>query len=189
MKNWIRKSFLYKWLAKFLTWFGDIRVDLEPPATRARHFRKMMKLVEPGDILCRKYDCYLDSVFIEGEYTHSGIITHKDKIVHSIAEGVEKIDVLDFVLDTEGFIVLRPKYDQEQNVINATKFAEDQLGKPYDFLFEKKESDTFYCHELTAKSLAAGGIVVKPKKDIIYASDFLPLCRVIYESDQDLFYP
>ena len=147
----------------------------------------MMKLVEPGDILCRKYDCYLDSVFIEGEYTHSGIITHKDKIIHSIAEGVEKIDVLDFVLDTEGFIVLRPKYDREQNVMNVVSFAENQIGKPYDFLCEKKESETFYCHELTAKSLAAGGIVIQPKKDIIYASDFFPVCKIVYESDKDLF--
>lgn len=189
MKTWIRKSFLYRWLAKFLTWFGDIRIELEPPATRARNFRKLMSLAEPGDILCRKYDCYLDSVFIEGEYTHSGILSHKDQIIHSIAEGVEKIDILDFVLDTEGFILLRPKYDTENSIACAVKFAENQLGKPYDFLFEKKESETFYCHELTAKSLGAGGIVVSPKKDIIYASDFLPICRVIYESDKDIFDP
>ena len=100
---------------------------------------------------------------------------------------MEKIDVLDFVLDTEGFIVLRPKYDREQNVMNVVSFAENQIGKPYDFLFEKKESETFYCHELTAKSLAAGGIVIQPKKDIIYASDFFPVCKIVYESDKDLF--
>lgn len=187
MKQWIRKSFLYKWLAKFLTWFGDIRIDFDPPATRARNFRKLMKLAEPGDILCRKYDCYVDSLFIQGEYTHSGILTHKDKIVHSIAEGVKSDDILDFVLDTEGFILLRPKYDTEQSVMSATKFAENQIGKPYDFLFDKKEKDTFYCHELTAGALGAGNLIVKPKKDIIYASDLFPLCNVVYESDKDIF--
>lgn len=185
MKELIRKSFLYKWLVKFLTWFGDLRIDFDPPATRARHFRKLMKLAEPGDVLCRKYDCYVDSIFIEGEYTHSGILTHKDKIVHSIAEGVKSDDILDFVLDTEGFILLRPKYETEQNVINAVSFAESQIGKPYDFLFEKSEEDSFYCHELTSKSLAAGGLVITPKKDIIYASDFFNRCNIVYESDED----
>jgi len=185
MKQWIRKSFIYKLLAKFLTWFGDIRVELKPPATRARHFRKLLTLVEPGDVICRKYDSYLDSMFISGEYTHSGIVSHKETMIHAIAEGVEKIDILDFVLDTEGFILLRPKYDREQNVINALSFAEKQLGKPYDFLFEKEEENTLYCHELTAKSLSAAGLVVFPQKNIIYANDIIPLCRVIYESDKD----
>lgn len=187
MKKLIRKSFLYRWLASFLTWFGDIRIELEPPSTRARHFRKLLKLVEPGDVLCRKYDCYLDSFFIEGKYTHSGILTHKDKIIHSIAEGVEKIDVLDFVLDTEGFVLLRPKYENEHNVINSVKFAENNIGKPYDFLFDKNENESFYCHELTAKSLAAGGIVIPPKSNIIYYEDLLSKCNIIYESDKDYF--
>jgi len=187
MKRWIRKSFLYRWIAKFLTWFGDIRVDFDPPATRARHFRKLLKLAEPGDVICRKYDCYVDSVFIEGEYTHSGILTHKDKVTHSIAEGVVSHDVLDFVLDTEGFILLRPKYNSEQNVINSTKFAENQIGKPYDFLFDMREKDSFYCHELTAGALGAGNLKVTPKKSIIYASDIFPLCNVVYESDKDFF--
>jgi uncharacterized protein YycO len=185
MKNWIRKSFIYKLLARFLTWFGDIRIELTPPATRARHFRKLLTLVQPGDVICRKYDSYLDSIFIPGEYTHSGIVTHKDTMIHAIAEGVERIDVLDFVLDTEGFILLRPRYDREINVMNTVIFAENQVGKPYDFLFEYGESETFYCHELTAKSLSAGGIPILRKNRIIYANDIIPRCRVIYESDTD----
>lgn len=187
MKQLIRKSFIYKILARFLTWFGDLRVELDPPSTRARHFRKLLKLIEPGDVICRKYDCYLDSLFIEGDYTHSGLVTHKDKLVHAIAEGVEKIDVLDFVLDTEGFVLLRPLYAKEENVMNSVEFAEKNIGKPYDFLFDKNENSSFYCHELTAKCLAAGGIVIIPAKKIIYYPDISAKCKVIYESDKDFF--
>lgn len=185
MKQWIRKSFLYGWLVSFLTWFGDLRIDFDPPATRAKHFRKLMKLAEPGDVLCRKYDCYIDSMFIEGEYTHSGILSHKDRIVHSMAEGVISDDILDFVVDTDGFILLRPKYDSENNARSAVQFAENHIGRPYDFLFQRDESGSFYCHELTSRSLGAGNIQVLPSKDIIYASDIMRYCRVIYESDMD----
>lgn len=185
MKKWFRKSFMYRWLVSFLTWFGDLRIDFDPPATKAKHLRRLMVLAEPGDVLCRKFDCYVDSIFIEGEYTHSGILTHKDKIIHSIAEGVIRDDILDFVLNTDGFILLRPKYDSESNARSAVTFAENHVGRPYDFLFQKEEKESFYCHELTARSLGSGSVVIRPKKDIIYASDIMSSCRVIYESDED----
>jgi len=41
-------------------------------ALKARHTREVMKIVQPGDILVRSYNKYLDGHFIPGTFTHVG---------------------------------------------------------------------------------------------------------------------
>jgi len=163
----------------FITKIGDIYFATEPPKVRAEHIRRLLDLVQPGDIMCRRYVYYLDTYLIPGKYSHSGVVEDNKNMIHSIAEGVQNIDIIDYVKDCDGFILLRPKAD-------ATKvidFAKHQIGKPYNFLFSLKEKSSFYCHELTYYSLAAGGlqIVLSGRQRAIYASDIINSCEKIYE--------
>lgn len=172
---------IYKIWSKFLTWFGDLYFATRPPQIKAHHIRKILELLEPGDIICRKYIYYLDSYFIKGQYSHSGLVIDNKTMIHSIAEGVGKIDPIDFIKDCDGFILLRPKYTYNGQAQKAINWAEMQIGKPYDFIFDKSNKDAFYCHELTVSSLNYAGILIIPKESIIYAEDLLNTCSKIYE--------
>ena len=182
MKKWFRQSVFYKWWSLFLTRFGDIMMATEPPKVKACHLRELMKVIQRGDVICRKYTYYLDSHFIKGAYSHSGFCLSSEEMIHAIAEGVGKIDVLDFTKDSDGFIILRPTYKSEDHLRRACAFALEQDGKPYDFLFDKKEKSAFYCHELTYNILNIAEIVILPKDKVIYADDIISRCTIIYET-------
>lgn len=47
--------------------------------------QEILSIVEPGDVLARGYDSYLDSVFIPGEYSHTGVYVGEGKVIHAVA--------------------------------------------------------------------------------------------------------
>ena len=147
----------------FLRILGDIKVYLFPmfivydPSTyriKGTHTREAINTLLPGDIILRKYVNYLDGFFIPGTYSHSSIYIGGNKIIHAIAEGIEEIDVIDF-LRCDGFCILR----QESPCLaaKAVETAKSLLGKQYDFDF-KDGNNSYYCHELTANCYPDLGI-------------------------------
>jgi uncharacterized protein YycO len=144
---------------------GKVQVEFRPPKVRACHCRRMMKEVQAGDIMCRKYSGHLTSAFIPGEFSHSGFVESHNYVLHSIGEGVGREDVLDFVKDCDGFIILRP--EQPYSVDAALLFARDQVTKPYDFKFDGSDDKALFCHEFTARALRAGGLNIDPVEKMI----------------------
>lgn len=170
-------SWLYRRWARLLTWFGDIMLATSPPKVRAEHIRKLLSLALPGDIVCRKYIYYLDSYFIPGKYSHSGVVVDDRMMVHSVAEGVCYIDVIDFVKDCDGFILMRPPADPDR----MSSAAHQMVGMPYDFLFDMTTKDAVYCHEMTYTALVWSGVRVDLAGDRVIADDIVRCCRVLYE--------
>jgi len=97
-------------------------------------------------LILRKYYWYLDSYFIPGRYSHTGVYIGEGKLIHAIAEGVSEVDIIDY-LRCDGFIILRPSSGQE----NAIKRCKEWLGKTYDFDF-KSGNKSLYCHEVGAEA-------------------------------------
>ncbi|MCQ8182584.1 YiiX/YebB-like N1pC/P60 family cysteine hydrolase [Methylomonas sp. SURF-1] len=115
---------------KFLTFFGDIKIYPHPlfivydPGSyriKGPDLREILEILQPGDILLRGYDNYLDGKFIGGTFSHAGFYfgeaTEADRpaaragtqengkdwftpgkqmVVHSMAEGVFMEDILTF---------------------------------------------------------------------------------------------
>ncbi|MCK9154711.1 MAG: hypothetical protein M0P12_01205 [Paludibacteraceae bacterium] len=144
----------YDLKAKFLTIFGDIKVYKYPPfmvycpvtyKAKGKQTREAIGVLEPGDIILRGYSDYLDSLFIPGKYSHTGLYVGDGKMIHAVAEGVSEIDVIDF-LRCDIFCILRPSGRQEQAIERAYKY----LGTPYDFNFETW-NNKMYCHEFGAR--------------------------------------
>ena len=134
---------------------GDIKVFRFPffliydPGSyevKGYHTRQAMEVLEPGDIVLRKFINYLDGYFIPGEYSHTGLYVGNNIVIHAIAEGVSSIDIIDF-LRCDKFIILRAK-DEE-----ARKRAVERAkrwwikNREYDFDF-KSNNGKLYCHEL-----------------------------------------
>jgi hypothetical protein len=147
------KNLLYHIKAFLLNILGDIRIFKWPlfiiyqPTTfkcKSQEYRNAVTLLKPGDLVFRRYFNYMDSFFIPGTYSHGSIYIGERTIIHSIAEGVQEIDILDF-LRCDDFCILRPSSGQEE----AIKRAKSILGKEYDFNFESDDK-RFYCFEVCA---------------------------------------
>jgi len=163
----------YKLKSFLLTIFGDIKVFKWPmflvyyPYTfrcRANEYRMALHYLQEGDLIFRKYDDYLDGKFIPGPFSHGAIYIGDRTIIHSTAEGVHEIDLLDY-LRCDKFCILRPNRGQKI----AIKRAKNILGKEYDFDF-KSTDKRFYCFEVCAYCYK--GAHVKELKSKIFG--FIP---------------
>lgn len=142
---------------------GKVECQFVPPKVRAAHCRRAMDVAIPGSIICRKYLSHLTSALIPGEFSHSGVIESSQYIIHAIGEGVGREDILDFVKDCDGFIIVHPSVNFPYDAGKTIAYAREQLGKPYDFEFQAEDTKAFFCHELSARSLEAGGIKIVPE--------------------------
>jgi uncharacterized protein YycO len=181
---------LYKVWTKLLTWFGDLYIAFRIPLIKAKNIRRMMEVIKKGDVLLRRYDAYIDNYFIIKEkYTHSGIVVSDKLAVHSISEGVEYIDIIDFIKDCDGFVILRPNYNNKKDIEKVVTKAKSLIGTEYDFLFNN-DTSKLYCHELTNFCLAQVEMDVVPKKRrffwvkkiVVIDGDFLDKFEVVYET-------
>ena len=174
-------SELYSVYKRVMTWFGDIMLATSPPKTKAEQILAMAPYLVKGNVICRYYTYYLDGIFIPGEFTHSSIVAGKDKVVHSVAEGVQIIHPIDFVKDTDGFLIGKPDYPESgaDRAVDRALWHIDNKSE-YDFLFN--EPNKVYCHELTADCLRYGGIdIMRTKKTFgIFPFQFT---KVIYLAD------
>lgn len=187
------KPQLYELYKRFMTWFGDVMLATSPPACKAEQIEIMQRLIEPGDIICRGYLYYADGIFIPGSYTHSGIIIDKTHMIHSISEGVQYIHPIDFIKDTDRFIILRPYYEKYK-IVDAIDRAKWHVVHQTEYDFSFKEFDeSFYCHELVADCLLHAYIALsrteksfgvgpfKFKKNLYLAQNIIDKCETIYE--------
>ena len=169
-QNW------YQYWVKFLTIFGNIKVFKTPCwviytpeeydyRIRGNVIRDIDALLQPGDIVLRNYDHYLDALVIPGEYSHSGIYVGNHKIVHAIAKGVQFIDVIDF-FQCDQACILRPKVEQSVKD-KAVERANKWVGVAYDFKFNSSDSSAFYCNELTAMCYS-GFIEIKKFYPVVF---------------------
>ena len=147
------KKLFYSLKAYLLNILGDIRIFKWPffviyqPTTfkcKANEYRHALMYLQEGDLIFRKYDNYLDGYLIPGMFSHGAIYVGERTIIHATAEGVNEIDLLDF-LRCDNFCILRPNRGQKI----AIKRAHSILGKEYDFNFESSDK-RFYCFEVCA---------------------------------------
>lgn len=188
----------------FLHIFGRIKVFRWPMFViydprgydiKASEIRKAMDLARKGDVFVRRYRNYLDGYFIPGRFSHSGLYVGDGIIIHAMSEGVQKIDVIDF-LRCDGFAILRPitrgEGDREAIVESAAALAHKFLGSGYDFDFDADTSDKLYCHELVRKcypSLDIPRLVPTLWNGMIKSSKKAYLAQSFFESDDfDLVY-
>lgn len=107
--------------------------------------------------------------FTQSRYSHVALVKNNEVIDATFRYGVKKRQLLD-LKTSYSLIEFRevPNLDEEK----AWKFAENQIGKPYDWLsilgifFRRKwTSDiSWFCSELIACSLFEGGVTVIRKQ-------------------------
>ena len=153
------KQFFYRVWSKFLTMFGDVKVFKWPfwivydPECFKMPGEKIIDLIDciqPGDVILRGYDMYLDSAFIDSKraYSHAGLYIGANEVIHAVAPNVSKCNIIDFC-ECDRIAVVRPKKGQKNAIKLAKKFLKDNI--PYDFNFADNR-EALYCFELAAES-------------------------------------
>lgn len=115
------------------------------------------KILQPGDILLRRYDKYWSSfrLCIPGDLKHAGIFygwdkDGKAKVIHSVSEGVLKEHIFDF-WKSDHIAIVRPRGLSKEERLEAADIASVFVGKPYDFAFKYHDDQAFYCTELVGR--------------------------------------
>ena len=151
------KKLFYKLWAKFLTQFGAIKIfkfpmffvyDPSEYEIDGEHMQEALKVLQPGDVILRGYNHYIDGYFVDDpyRYSHGAIYIGGDKIIHAVAEGVSEIHAIDF-MKCDRICILRPSNFKNEAIQQAKKFLEENV--PYDFSFNYGNS-ALYCFELCA---------------------------------------
>lgn len=150
---------------------------------KGNEVRDILNKLEPADILLRRYDGYLNTIFTPGFWGHGGIYVGNNQIIHAIGCGVIKEDILDFCR-ADSVAVLRLKNISSRiikDVIDKTYyFLETKTGYDYEF---KDDNGKVYCTEMVNEVYngvfdidyeeVAGNLVLTP--DGIRNSDKLKL--------------
>lgn len=157
-------TLLYRLQRKLFTFLGDIKVfgwahpmwfgiNAHGYKLKGAIYRKLRDLLEPGDIILRRFDGYLSSYMIPGFWNHAGLYVgdidgKPEQVVHAVSEGVLQEDFLNFIR-TDHLIILRPPAGKKGLVRNtAIKEALKVVGSPYDFGFDFENANRFSCTEL-----------------------------------------
>ena len=108
--------------------------------------RQILDFIRTGDILLRRYNAYLNSLFMS-VWGHAGLYVGNNQVIHALGKGVVKEDILNFCR-TDSICIRRIKAEDPLVVVNrAITFAEDCIGKKYDFNF-KIGDNKYSCSEL-----------------------------------------
>lgn len=133
------------YLHKFPGWFV-----YKPSHHKVKGYevRKVIDALKKGDILLRRYNGYLNTLFTPGFWGHAGLYAGKNEVIHAVGKGVIIEDILDFCR-TDSVAVLRIRNIKNTDINKALakggKYAKEHVG--YDYRFED-ENGRVYCTEM-----------------------------------------
>ena len=181
------KKLFFKLWAKFLTAFGNIRISKYFPwlyydttdfKVTGDKILEIVEILQPGDIILRGFDSYLDGKFIDDplHFSHGAIYIGNNEIIHAVAEGVSKINVIDFC-QCDRIAIFRPKKYIKQAISNAKKY----IGTGYDFCFTNGNS-RIYCFELCALCYPKLDIKLQKIKKFGFIKKHVYLAKSFFDS-------
>lgn len=159
--------------------FGDSHYDIKGKETR-----EILDILEPGDVLLRRYNHYLGSVLISGYWSHGAIYIGENDVIHMIGDGITREDILVF-LRSDDIIVLRNAHeDQKKIAVELAKEVYDKKEYEYDYDFAANNKN-FYCTEFV--NHCYGYVVNKGSNEITLPDDFLSCAefRTVWEVEKN----
>ena len=185
------KSAKYRITETLVRLFGGIQFSRYPLwvmfgntkyKVRGREQRRILGLLEPGDVLLRRYDGYVNNLFIPGFWSHGALAVSGEEIVHATTHNVVREDVLTF-FRTDHIALLRARGCTEDQRETAVERALNLEGSEYDFEFDSGKNDYVYCFELCWEAWAAV-LGPQPPGRAVVADDLAhnPALEVLHDS-------
>ncbi len=124
-------------------------------------------LIKKGDIILVGGFRAISGIFMGKFFTHSLLYIGDNKCIHADADGVDLLPFEELFGQYDSLLILRPqiKNNYEQTIEKVINLAEQQIGKAYNFYFERRE-DRYICTELIVSVFKKTGVDlgVGPKK-------------------------
>lgn len=151
------KRIIYRAWSKFITFVGDIKffgwkrpfffvINAPGYKLKGEHYRQVIKLIQPGDVLLSRSEQYLDTYLIPGYFIHAGFFFGgpQERVIHAISDGVIIEDIINF-MRSDVMAVLRPHKD---HIEEAIALARSMINMEYDFIFDFTDKNRMSCTEL-----------------------------------------
>lgn len=108
-----------------------------------------IKAIKAGDVILVGGFRAISGLFMGKFFTHSLLYIGAGECIHADADGVDTIPLKELFTAYDTLIILRPQIiTNGEEIIQATiNFANNQIGKPYDFYLEHRH-DRFFCTQL-----------------------------------------
>ena len=129
---------LYKW-GIILT--GDSTYEIKGP-----HLRELLNVIQPGDVLLRKYKHYIGNMIIPGYWAHAAIYVGANKTIHVRGDGILIEDILTFTR-ADDLMVLRCADNELINHAISEAYKYLEKGMVYDYKFDFDNPDAMSCTE------------------------------------------
>lgn len=113
-----------------------------------KEVRMILDTIAPGDILLRRFDGYLNTIFTPGFWCHAAIVVGMNSIIHAVSQGVVEEDILEFSR-CDSLAILRVKDATLGRITKAVGIAhqfKDQRWE-YDYRFARGNGK-LYCTEV-----------------------------------------
>ncbi len=154
--------------------FGSTIIHTRENNLSSRDKRNARKELEPGDVILVGALRRMHSLYIGGIFTHALMYVGAGMCIHAIAHGVGTVSLHDVLSEYDTMAILRHKKRNKEKIKKAIQYAEQQIGKPFDFTFEN-DADKLYCTELLQHAFTKGHMGMKKiaKKDMLHPMDLL----------------
>jgi len=111
----------------------------------------LMPLINKGDIILVKARGELTNSLIGGKYKHT-LIFCGDGYIEAVDPCVRKVTFKHILDHYDEICICRAEFLVKSEIERMIAFAEKQVGKPYDYMFEPNMK-AFYCSELATAAI------------------------------------
>lgn len=181
-------SLMYWFKEKIVRFFAKITIYKYPSfimfgstsyKMKGEDVRDVINILQPGDILLRRYDHFLTGLMIPGYFTHAAIYQGNNQVIHMLGDGIEKQDILTFCRCDSVAII---HCNDEQITKRARKMARDLLAQnvKYDYAFNFSDKTRFSCTELI-NLVYDSPMIPRKNKNYITPDDFLSIDKSLFE--------
>lgn len=145
----------YKRLGANITYFlSQIPLSPRKNLLMRRDISVLWETIEEWDILLWGMFYHLSAVSIDGAFTHAMSYVGKGRCIHAYGHGVAHIWLRKVCRIYDTILILRPKWENPEQISQYRQFLIAQIGKPYDFYFGLPDkNETFFCTELINEAL------------------------------------
>jgi hypothetical protein len=109
--------------------------------------------IKPGMVVLTRKEYELTNLFIPGYWTHTAMIVSDNEIVEAVRQGVMRKQIDEFFTTVDDFLILEPRFCDRSTMQNATKFAKNVIGYPYNYFF-MPHHNSYFCTELIFNAYA-----------------------------------
>ncbi len=144
--------------ANILFFVGSTKITLRNNLLTPKEYKKVKKIIVPGDIVLVGDHRHMSAMIIGGAVTHALLFINGHTLIHAIAHGVQETTLRKLFQEYDTLIVLRPLIDdqKEKIVSKAIAWAKEQMNMPYDYEFDT-DTEKLFCTQLVNEAYHHAG--------------------------------